>query len=128
MPYSQSVEVRCKLEDVKLISGSIQWPTGGQCDDWHFMPLTRRSTEGILDVVSEQTKHTGISFLCFDVILICQFVPEYAMLAINLSLLQHNTAISNSTRSTEKNGFYGRKTLIFASLLKISQIASLQSR
>ena len=61
-PYSQSVAVRCKLEDVKLISGSIQWPTGGQCDDWHFMPLTRRSTEGILDVVSEQTKHTGISF------------------------------------------------------------------
>ena len=61
-PYSQSVAVRCKLEDVKLISGSIQWPTGGQCDDWHFMPLTRRSTEGILDVVSEQSKHTGISF------------------------------------------------------------------
>ena len=32
-------------------------------------------------------------FLCFDAILICQFVPEYATLAINLSLLQHNTAI-----------------------------------
>ena len=57
MPYSQSVAVRCKLEDVKLISGSIQWATGGQCGDWHFMPLTRRSTEGILDVVSEQTSH-----------------------------------------------------------------------
>ena len=67
-------------------------------------------------------------FVCFDAILICQFVPEYATLAINLSLLQHNTAISNSARSTEKNGFYGRKTLIFASLLKISQIAAFQSR
>ena len=39
---------------------------------------------------SEQTKHTGISCLCFEVILICQFVPEYATLAINLSLLQHS--------------------------------------
>ena len=90
MPYSQSFAVRCKLEDVKLISGSIQWPTGGQCDDWHFISLTRRSTEGILDVFTEQTKHTGISFLCFEVILICQFIPEYATLAINLSLLQHS--------------------------------------
>ena len=81
MPYSQSVAVRCKLEDVKLISGSIQWLTGGQCDDWHFMSLTRRSTEGILDVVSEQTKvHTGISFLCFEVILICQCVPSLSWL------------------------------------------------
>ena len=90
MPYSKSVAVRCKLEDVKLISESIQWPTGGQCDDWYFMSLTRRSTEGILEVVSEQTKHTGISFfLCFEVIRIGQFVPEYATIAINLSLLQH---------------------------------------
>ena len=57
------------------------WPTGGQCDDWHFMSLTRRSTEGILDVVSEQTKvHTGISFLCFEVILICQCVPSLSWL------------------------------------------------
>ena len=39
---------------------------------------------------SEQTKHTGIPFLCFEVILICQIVPEYATLAINLSLLQHS--------------------------------------
>ena len=30
------------------------------------------------------------SFFGFEVILICQFVPEYATLAINLSLLQHN--------------------------------------
>ena len=42
------------------------------------------------DVFSEQTKHTGISFLCFEVILIGQFVPEYATLAINRSLLQHS--------------------------------------
>ncbi len=65
MPYSQSVAVRCKLEDVKLISGSIQWPTGGQCDDWHVMFLTRRSTEGIglLDVFSEQTKINTQEFL-----------------------------------------------------------------
>ncbi len=68
----------------------MQWPTGGQCDDWHFMSLTRRSTEGILNVFSEQTKYTGISFLCFEVILICQFFPEYATLAINRSLLQRS--------------------------------------
>ena len=33
------------------------------------MSLTRRSTEGILDVVSVQTKHTGIPFLCYEEIL-----------------------------------------------------------
>ena len=31
-PYSQSVGVRCKLEDVKLISGSIQLLIRRQCD------------------------------------------------------------------------------------------------
>ena len=51
----------------------------------------RRSTsEGILDVVSEQTKHTGIPFLCYEEILLCPFVLEYATLAINRSLLQHS--------------------------------------
>ena len=68
----------------------------------------RRSTsEGILDVVSEQTKHTRIPFLGYEEILLCPFVLEYATLAINL--LCFSTAISNSTRSTEKNKFYGRK-------------------
>ena len=32
MPYFQSVGVRCKLDDVKLISGSMQWLTWSQCD------------------------------------------------------------------------------------------------
>ncbi len=44
-------------------------------------------SEGILDVVSEQTKHTGIPFLCYEEILIYPFVLEYATLAVNLSLL-----------------------------------------
>ena len=55
------------------------------------MSFRRRSTsEGILDVVSEQTKHTGIPFLCYEEILLCPFVLEYATLAINRSLLQHS--------------------------------------
>ena len=88
MPYSQSVGVRCKLEYVKLISGSIHWLTRSQCDVWHFVSFTRQSTsEWILDVVSEQTKHAGIPFLCYEEILIYPFVLEYATLAINLSLL-----------------------------------------
>ena len=40
--------------------------------------------------MSEQTKHTGIPFLCYEEILICQFVLEYATLVINLSPLQHS--------------------------------------
>ena len=31
-PYSPSVRVRCKLEYVKLISGSIRWLIRSQCD------------------------------------------------------------------------------------------------
>ena len=31
-PYSPSVRVRCKLEDVKLISGSIRGLIRSQCD------------------------------------------------------------------------------------------------
>ena len=54
------------------------------------MSFTRRSTEGILDFVSEQTKHTGIPLLCCEEILFCPFVLEYATLAINLSLLQRS--------------------------------------
>ena len=104
MPHSQSAAVRCKLEDVKLISGSIQWLTRSQCDVWHFMSLARRSTEGILDVVSEQTKHTGIPFLCYEEIRICPFVLEFSTPSVFLCF---NTGISNLTRSTEKNG---RKT------------------
>ena len=53
---------------------------------------SRGDTEGILLVVSEQTKHTGIPFLCYEDLLI--------------------------SRSTEKDGFYGRKAdSLFASLL-----------
>ncbi len=54
------------------------------------MSFTRRSTEGILDFVSEHSKHTGIPLLCYEEILICPFVLEYATLAINISLLQHS--------------------------------------
>ena len=56
------------------------------------------SIEGILGVISEQIKHTGIHFLCYEDTLICPgirdachwSVLEYATLAINLSLLQHS--------------------------------------
>ena len=52
MPYSQSVGVRCKLDDVKLISGSMQLLTWSQCDVRHFMSFTRRSmSERILDML-----------------------------------------------------------------------------
>ena len=47
-------------------------------------------SEGILDDVSEKSKPTGIPFVGYEEILICPFVLEYATLAINLSLLQHN--------------------------------------
>ncbi len=45
------------------------------------MSFTRRST----DFVSDQTKRTEIPLLCYEEILICHFVLEYATLAINLS-------------------------------------------
>ena len=79
---------------------------------------------GLLDVVSEQTKHTGISFLSFEVILICQFVPEYATLAINLSLLQ-NSHLKLDTLDRKEPILWAKNT---HSLLKIRQIAPVQSR
>ena len=100
MPYSQSVGVRCKLEDVKLTSGSFQWLTPSPCDCWHLMSLARRSTEWILDVVSEQTKHTWFPFLCYEETLIRDACHQS---------FSASTAISNSTRSTENNRFYVRK-------------------
>ena len=63
---------------------------------------------GLLDDVSVQTKPTRIPFVCYEEILMCLFVLEYATLAINLSLLQHSH--SNSIRSTEKNRFLVRKS------------------
>ena len=38
----------------------------------------------------KQNKPTGIPFVCYEEILTCPFVLEYATLAINLSLLQHS--------------------------------------
>ena len=37
---------------------------------------SRDDTEGILGVVSEQTKHTGIPFLCYEDILICAGIRD----------------------------------------------------
>ena len=37
---------------------------------------SRDDTEGILGVVSEQTKHTGIPFLCYEDILICPGIRD----------------------------------------------------
>ena len=45
---------------------------------------------GLLDDVSVQTKPTRIHFVCYEEMLMCLFVLEYATLAINLSLLQHS--------------------------------------
>ena len=88
--------------------GSIQWLTRSQCDIWHFMFFTRWSTEGTLDFFSEQTKHTGFPFCA---------MKKYWSVHVSCNtrrspsiFLCFNTAISNSTRSTEKNRFYGRKT------------------
>ena len=57
------------------------------------MSFARRSMSeriGLLDDVSVQTKPTRIPFVCYEDILMCLFVLEYATLAINLSLLQHS--------------------------------------
>ncbi len=37
---------------------------------------SRDDTEGILGVVSEQTKHTGIPFLCYEDIMICPGIRD----------------------------------------------------
>ena len=73
------------------------------------MSFTRRSTEGILDFVSVQTKHTGIPLLCYEEILICPFVLDYATLAINIYLLQHSH-LKLDTIDRINNKFCGRKT------------------
>ena len=71
--------------------------------DTSFMSFARRFTsEGIFDDVSEQTKPTGIPFVCYEGILICPFVMEYAMLAINLSLLQHSHLIFDTLDRKEQ--------------------------
>ena len=93
MPYSQSVGVRCNVEDVKLISGSIQWLTRSQCGVWHFiMSFTRRSTEGILDFVSEQTKHTGIHWLCYE---------EYCSVRLSWNTDARQQSFSASTQPSQ---------------------------
>ena len=102
MPYSQSVGVFCKLEDVKLISGSIQWLTRSQCDVWHVMSLARRSTEGILDVVSEQTKHTGIPFLCYEDLLICPGIRDARHQSFSASTQPSQTWHAQPKRTGEK--------------------------
>ena len=72
------------------------------------MLCARRSTsEGILDDVSEQIKPTGIPFVCYEEILICPFVLEYATLAINLSLLQHSHLKLDTLDRKEQ--FFARK-------------------
>ena len=59
---------------------------------------SRDDTEGILGVVSEQIKHTGIPFLCYEDILICPGIRD-----------ARHQPFSASTQPTEKDGFYGRK-------------------
>ena len=77
---------------------------------------SRDDTEGILRVASEQTKHTGIHFLCYEDLLISPGIGPTRRSPS--TFLCFNTAISNPTRSTEKDGFYGRKAdSLFASLL-----------
>ena len=43
-------------------------------------------SEGILDVVSEQTKHAGIPFMCYEEILIYSFVLEYQYFSASTKL------------------------------------------
>ena len=47
-------------------------------------------SERILDDVSEQTKAARIPFVCYEDMLMCLFVLEYATLAINRSVPQHS--------------------------------------
>ena len=73
------------------------------------MSVTRRSTEGILDFVSEQTNHTGSPLYCAMKKYRSVQLPWNTRRSPSIFLC-FNTAISNSTRSTENNRFYGRKT------------------
>ena len=124
-PYSPSVRVRCKMEDVKLISGSIRWLIRSQCDVWHFVSFARRSTsEGILMMFPK--KLNPQEFLLFA-------MKKYWLVHLSWNSRRSpstcfcfNTAISNSTCSTEKIMIFCAKTrLIFTSLLYIRQIAPL---
>ena len=72
---------------------------------------------GLLYVVSEQTKHTGIPFLCYEETLICPFVLEYATLAINLSLLRHSHLKLDTLDQKEQILWGEKQTLIHQSLL-----------
>ena len=89
-PYSQSVGVRCKLEDVKLISGSserfgvsVMFDTSCNARD---DPRLKEYSMMFPNKLNPQE-----FLLCaYEEMLICPFVLEYATPAINLSLLQHS--------------------------------------
>ena len=81
------------------------------------MSFARRSaSEGILDDVSEQTKPTGIPFVCYEEILISPFVLNYATHVINISLLQHSH-LKLDTLDRKEKIFCAKTRLIFTSLL-----------
>ena len=111
MPYSQSVGVRCNLEDVKLIRGSIQ--TFSDCLGVSVMFDTSCPSR------DDPLKEYSILFpnkLNTQELLYCAIKKcGSAHLSWNMRrspsiFLCFNTAISNSTRSTENNRLYGRKT------------------
>ena len=73
-------------------------------------------SERILDDISVQTKLTRIPFVCYEEILMCLFVLEYATLAINLSLLQHSH-LKLDTLDRKEQIFCAKSRLIFTSHL-----------
>ena len=81
----------------------------GGPDVWHLMFFTRQSkSEGILDVVSEQIKHTGINFLCYEENIdqsICPRIRDARHQSFSAS-----TQPSQTRHARSKRTFYGRKT------------------
>ena len=111
MPYSQSVGVRCNLEEVKLIIGSIQ-----TFIDWLGVSVMFDTSCPSRD---DPLKEYSILFsnkLNTHEFLYCA-MKKYGSVHLSWNMrrstsifLCFNTSISNSTRSTENNRFYGRKT------------------
>ena len=111
MLYSQSVGVRCNLEDVQLISGSIQ-----TFSDWLGVSvMVDTSCPSRDDPLKEYSilfsnKLNTQEFLYWAMKKYGSVHLSWNMRRSPLIFLCFNTSISNSTRSTENKKNYGRKT------------------
>ena len=74
---------------------------------------SRDDTEGILLVVSEQTKHTGIPFLCYEDLLISSGIRDARHQSFSASTQPSQTRHARPKRTD----LWAKSRLIFASLL-----------